>query len=838
MTSFLQRLIGREAPPGVTLGRGTSIKAVDGGGWAAAYAQGGINLSSLYGEPQDKAAKLLGAYKVGWFNKAERKISTDFAGLAVSVAPEDNSGDNEADVIEADLTKPWAQLDPVGQLLRLMEKPNPYQTGRQLRQKTMIRLDMAGWCFWYTERSEDGLVAEDGVYGISPTRLWPSFAKDGRLVGYVLDKNNPSGPTMTFEPDEIIPFSYGSADDELVYGVGVVEAIWAQQPLTELMARHTADLLTTGGRMAGMMWPKDRALDEPEMVDATRAWRSVVSDVNSARRLLLFPEPMEWTNGAATPDQIGIPELSTLNRDEILTSFPIAPEMLGVPMPAGLNASGESRRELKKGYWEDTIHPRVELFEETIQTYFIPRYEEVVGYTLDFEVEEPNLDDAETLTLKADALDKLIAAGFDDKEAVAAVGLEHIKWTKPEPIIPVIVAPPDEPAPNQPPQPKPTKTARVEKERNETLDRAVPIVKEGLRHFFEAQRQRVEHAWRDKLPSTKAERKAAPVDWWDAAEEDRKLTDTLRGMYIQVGRGGLQSVADTLDKFVAKGIVQNVLADLLEYGGRRIKDINDNTLQALTIQLAEGTRRGYSIAQLVDGVPAEGYTGVAGVTLSNGTAAFDPYRAEMIARTESMLSYNRATVTSYGEFGVTHLLAYDGDEDELCATRDGNEYTIEEAQNEEEHPNGTLVWSPVVDKAYHDPVPELVDKFLEAIKSMNQPTPVYITMPDVKGGDISVNTPDVTVTTPDVHVDVHVPETEAPVVTVITPDITVNPAEVVVVPAVPAVVNVPEQPAPIVNVQAAEPVVQVDVHVPEAKTTKRTVQRDKKGQIVSITDGE
>ena len=169
-----------------------------------------------------------------------------------------------------------------------------------------------------------------------------------------------------------------------------------------------------------------------------------------------------------------------------------------------------------------------------------------------------------------------------------------------------------------------------------------------------------------------------------------------------------------------KGATNAVIADLLTVGGQRIKDINAFTLQGITIELAEGTRRGYSIPQLIDGVPDEGYRGIANLT------GFSDIRAETIARTESMLSYNRATVTGYGEFGVTHLLAYDGDLDEACANRNGQEFTIEEAGGIDDHPNGTLVWSPVVDKSWHEPDTSV---WLDAIKSLaERPVPnVYIT---------------------------------------------------------------------------------------------------------------
>jgi len=370
-----------------------------------------------------------------------------------------------------------------------------------------------------------------------------------------------------------------------------------------------------------------------------------------------------------------------------------------------------------------------------------------------------------------------------------------------------------------------------------------------MTRFFTEQRRRVEQAWQ-KLPPTKAARAAkSDPDWWDAATEDAELTATMRAIYVDVGQGGLQAVADNLDRTIVKGITRNVIADLLEFGGERIRDINARTLEALTIQLAEGTRRGYSIPQLIDGVPAEGYAGLNGVTLDNGTPAFSELRSETIARTETMLSYNRATVTGYGEFGVTHLLAYDGDGDEECAARNGQEYTIEEAQGIDDHPNGTLVWSPIVDKAVHDPVMTMLAETLErmaqtqeALKSAFLRVPeVHITneaphAPDVTviPPDINVTTPQVTVepavvnitaTTPDVHVD-------APVFNLTTPE-----------QAAPIVnVTVPDQPAPVVNVKSQPVVVNTpaDIRITSMpdRVTARNVKRDGKGLITDTTEVE
>lgn len=820
MTTFLDRLFGRPDPTP------RSYKAVvDSAPW-----QNAIPLSTLADTPQKRAGAYLRAYKVGWFYKAGRKIADDIASLDWSVSDGDaEEGEDETTLDRPELSIPFKSLTPIEQFMRLLERPNPKQTGRQLLRKTQVRLDFAGAAAWYLEGGSGNLGLPSALYGISPARMWPSYDKQGQLIGWVMDKDAPGGG-VPFDVDEILWFSTGNADNDDLWGTSVVEAVYAQVPLTDLMARHTADVLTTGGRLAGMMWPRERALSEDEYVDAQRAWRNAVSDPNAARRMLIFPEPMEYASGASTPAEIGIPELATLNRDEILTGFPVSPYRLGVPMPGGLN-SGEVRREDRRDYWEETIHPRADLLEEAIQVNLLSRYEQVMGQTFDFEIAEPNMDDAESLVAKAKAFKELVAIGFDAKEVVKAVALSDIKWTGlPELLDPAKQAEAqreatealaNQPAPAQPAPKPPVKVAAAIEQRERITKGLESLVHSEMSKFFREQRDRVKDAIARTMPAGKADRKAfaakADPEWWDREAEDKALRETMRTLYVQIGRAGLQLAADDLGRFIFGRTADPIVADLLAFGGQRIKDINDRTLMALTIELAEGTRRGYSIPQLIDGVPDEGYKGVSGVTLENGTPVFGDLRAETIARTETRTSFNRSAILGYKELGVERFIAYDGDDDPECAARNGQTFSVEDALAEDdlEHPNGTLTMSPLVEKSYHEQS-DHTSEFLEAIKTITErPQP-----------DIHVHTtpPDVILPTPVVNV-------EAQDIRPFVNAIDSLSSEVKALRDTPPVINVP---APVVNVPA--PIVSVkapavtDVRVTAMPSRAHRLTRDRQGK--------
>lgn len=699
MTSFLDRLLGREP----------ARKATYGGPALVAY-QNGIPLSVYGPDWQARAKAYLAAYHVGWFYKAGSRISRDFANLPWTLAYEDAEGDNAEAIVAADMTVPFERLDPLEQFLRLAERPNPWQTGRTFRQQQQIRLDFTGRALIYLENGEgDGLPT--AMFGISPHRMWPSYNARGELLGWVLDKDSPSGGTP-FSRDEILVIEYPGPEQD---PVGVVEAVYAHVPLTKQLPQHVSDVLATGGRLAGMVAPKERKLNEDEFQDAIRAWRNVTSDPNAARRLLMFPEPMEFTEGASSPKDLMVPELALLNRDEVLTAFPISPEMLMVPMATGLN-SGQTQGVIEERYWSGTMHPRVEIWEDAFQQQLVSRYETAVGRPLDFDIDEPNLDDAASVVEKVGALRGLIAVGFEAKAAIEAVGLDYIEWNGlPELLDPAKqaemaqdaaqLATSDglrvvsrDPVSRDSAATQQTIVGKARITRDETIGREFPGLQGTLAAFLAEQRERVTERLIEVLPKTKAARmKAIPDGWWDAAAEDALLAERLHTVYLAIGRDALTAAAENTSRVIAGKAVDRVLAAILARAGVRITDINETTRKTIAETLEVGVRRGYSIPQLVNGVPGEGFGGVQGALLANGVAVWDAYRAEVIARTETMNAYNEAALLTYKDLNVTEVQAIDGDQDDDCAARDGATFTVDDALSIADHPNGTLDWVPVVD---------------------------------------------------------------------------------------------------------------------------------------------
>jgi hypothetical protein len=133
-----------------------------------------------------------------------------------------------------------------------------------------------------------------------------------------------------------------------------------------------------------------------------------------------------------------------------------------------------------------------------------------------------------------------------------------------------------------------------------------------------------------------------------------------------------------------------IFSNVLRNAGTKINDVSR---AALRKQLQAGNQAGYSLDQIVRGVPKDDYRGLRSVvreTYKN--------RSKTIARTEIATAQNTGTAGRYKAAGVTEVIIQDGDLDDLCAPYDGTRQSIDWAlDNPIAHPNCTRAYSAVID---------------------------------------------------------------------------------------------------------------------------------------------
>ena len=173
--------------------------------------------------------------------------------------------------------------------------------------------------------------------------------------------------------------------------------------------------------------------------------------------------------------------------------------------------------------------------------------------------------------------------------------------------------------------------------------------------------------------------------WWNTNRERKRLQDALEPLVLKMAHEVAQRAADKFPTGKAgldASYLDRLAGDMRAKIGLRIVGITDTTRDAIAAIVEQGMTDGLSPTELATDI--------------EDATAFDDARAEMISRTETMFAYNDTALSTYGELGASEVQAIDGDGDEECAARDGQIFSIEEADGIEDHPNGSLDWVPIV----------------------------------------------------------------------------------------------------------------------------------------------
>lgn len=679
----------------------------------------GTHISTLFGKDDHtrlKAAQLL-YHTNPWVNAAERAVTGKFANVDWHLEDEnDDEISDDAGTLQKQardlLEKPQAAL------------PRTATQGlsrRSLWSLTSRHMGLCGTTFWFADQMDLNGIPFAFLY-INPVRMTPVSNPSGYLIGYRLDAEPwdiNSGYPLTL--DEVLRFDLDPGDTGH-WGIGLAEASGILDELWMLAARHSGGVLGSGGRIAGITMPKPGVeMDDDAWKSLVRDMRSISEDPNATKRNLILKKPMDFIRTAASPQELDLFKGLELERDDILGYWGVPKSQIGLDVPTGLNSGGTKDRDLQV-LWQGSVHSRLVPFAEVIQFQLLDRFK-AVGLTLELEIEEPDFTEDKPRYENAQLA---LSQPLRNRERREVLGLEPFG----DPILDEAVWMPLSmtamfTAPDA--QGKPVPQQEVEEQAEpSTIEAKATVGKRplmGLRRQVDAKwlprvQASVAEVLRDQRAevTAKAKRHAEhlrrkPTDhvvWWDEKKWDRLLADALKGHASAIA----EQVASHVDTILSTkkagprkrpsgaiggsvGVAEHeawepaVRDRVIAKVGLRVTGINRTTRDAVvrTIQetVAKGIEDGLGAAQLGDALE----------TALDDAATFDESRAELIARTETAQAYNASALGSYAEFGIEMVEPLDGDQDPECIARlERGPVSLEDAEADEDHPNGTLDWVP------------------------------------------------------------------------------------------------------------------------------------------------
>lgn len=697
--------------------------------------------------PTDPAKRMKAAWKVGegvaYVFAAERVISGKVAGMTPTSGEdtnpvgwhlEDPDGETIDDAYPNVAAREAFQVlsKPMG-ALSLDEAGGMRQSRRQQWELTSRHAGLCGTSFWVLDQLNAWGFPRAILY-CRPDRLTPKLDKQGALAEWRLDVGavgNPEGTPISRE--EVVPF-YLQAPNEGYVATGLVEAALIKAQLNGSIDRYFAQVISGGGRLSGILAPRDgRIDDENTYQQLVRDWRNVTEQPEAAKRLQVVRAPVEFTRTVNTPAEMGLIELMGRNRDDLLALWGVPYSQVGGSPAAGMG-QGEARDSDRQALWENAVIPRLVMMQEPIQD-LLDRLEPELGWAPQFVLDLPELEPEAT---RYDRAKKTETVALTNRERRALIGLAPFPedlmgstglplndevWVpmtinpmsfepEPDPVIPPMLQPftGQQPAGETGAEEQededveeaqddddgaPTGDVGAQKARlpaglgklRSTIDRRVtPTLKTAVGRVLDDQRKdvakRVEKNW-SRISTHPQDEQA----WWNEKRADgamlRAVKPALTGVGELVGNQIDSTLGTKLAGKASMGAASRRAVELaLGRGAARVTRINDWTRAQLKKLIGQAVEAGMSPREAGD--------------LIENWSGWDEYRAERIARTELMFAYNAAALDSYDALGVKEVDAIDGDDDPECAERNGQRFTLAEAASIQDHPNGTLDWVPVL----------------------------------------------------------------------------------------------------------------------------------------------
>lgn len=683
MATILERLRGT-ATPAIKANRAQAVEA------QSIYA---TNVSPRYRDFHS----YLAAYKhVPWVRACVSVIAFNAANIKYELV-QPGDGDQEDKVIQG------------SPLLALLKQPNPYENGFSFFERIWTDLELCGNAFVSMEE-QDGRGRPSELYRLSPDCVTVVPDAINRIAGYHFTVN---GKTVNYMADEVWHLMYPNPIDEY-YGMGVIEANETRADSQQAMAEHERNFWRSGAKITGIL-QTDTEVDDTVFARVASTFKRFIT--GSGYTTAILEAGLKYQPVSDGPAKLGLIEMSRMGRDEILAMFGVPPTKVGILENANYKAQSSDEY-----FWTEVIDPKLTRMEQAKQL-LVERFHPGQGLNIRYQrvnvVDDRPMADVSKILQDSHVRtinelrayqgappftnggdDILISSGREvvlynpetgDATVLAATGSGQ-DTPQNNPALPVAG---DTRVPLAMTQAK----TRTSTDRPATAFRVLQLRDEALAHaddthipaldvFFTSQLERV----KAKLTRYRKAKAALTADsLWDTEDENATLTAYLQSIHMDAITAGYEA-ANAVGLDVAFNLHNPRLEAFMGELATRVTGINETTKIGIDEQVNEGLRRGYSVDQIARGVPAEQYKGISGVF-----AEATGYRARMIARTETAVAYNGASVMAYGESGrVKSVELLDGVGDAQCARRNGQIIPLDQAMMLRDHPNGTLAMAPVV----------------------------------------------------------------------------------------------------------------------------------------------
>lgn len=581
-------------------------------------------------------------------------------------------------------------------LLKVWNRPNPFEGFGSWFEAMVSYLLLSGNT--YIERTLTRPSEKLELYVLRPDRMKIVPGDQNKpILRYEYTVN---GNTTLLEPELILHIKFFNPLNDF-YGMSPLEASARSIDQNNEARKWNVSLLQNSAQPSGIL-STDQTLSE----DTRRILREQAIELyggsNNAGNVFVAEAGLKFQPTGLSPLDMSWLEGSKLSAREMAIAYNVAPELIGDNSSKTYSNYGEARKAL----YQETVLPLMDYLKDAFNNWLVPLWGENLYLDYDKDGIEALQEDQDKLYNRMfGAVDRGI---ITRNEAREMLGFETLKVPEADRLyIPFSLTPINEEPTEEEPEKEPTEEPIEEETEKSFSQKKTIFSEEKLAELWEYKRKHYWDPWEKKWKKALKpyfdeqekevlknieNRKAAirKEDIYEIEQWNKKLRKLSKPLLLEIIKGGVEAAINELGIEVAWNIDNPRVNDWIkEELGNKIKGINDTTLEKLKGTLQDGIDLGEGVDDLAKRV-RETFEDAKG------------YRAENIARTETISAFTEGNRQLYQEAGVKQLQFWAAKDErtcEECFSEHGRKYDIQESQGViPKHVNCRCTWVAVMEE--------------------------------------------------------------------------------------------------------------------------------------------
>ena len=248
-------------------------------------------------------------------------------------------------------------------LLTLLADANPFWTGQELIEYTQMWVDLAGEAFWVVNRGGRGWPEE--IWPVPPNRMRVVASKGAYLTGYVYEFE---GERVPLAVDRVIHFRLPNPYN-MYRGLGPVQAMAVDLDSESYAAQWNKNFFLNSARPDGVLQIEGTVTDE-EYQRLRSEWSQHHQGVGQAHRVAILEGGMSYKQIQLSQQEMSFIEQRKLNRDAILGVYGMPLSVLGISET--VNRANAESGEYVFARW--VLRPRLQRIKHKLNETLVPMF--------------------------------------------------------------------------------------------------------------------------------------------------------------------------------------------------------------------------------------------------------------------------------------------------------------------------------------------------------------------------------------------------------------------------------------------------------------------------------